>query len=89
MSRQLIESSDKATESHETVMRTLYGVVLVGMLALMPTLAFAYVGPGLGLGAIGSAFSLLGAIFLGIVGFIWYPIKRMLKAFRRPDPTEE
>lgn len=88
MSGKLTTNANQPVE-HDTGMRTLYGVLLAGMLALAPTFAFAYVGPGLGLGAIGSAFSLIGAIFLGIVGFIWYPIKRMLKVFKRAKPAEE
>lgn len=89
MSGKLTTTEDRPIDRDAPGMRTLYGVLLAGMLVLAPTLAFAYVGPGLGLGAIGSAFSLIGAIFLGIVGFIWYPIKRMLKVFRRPKPAEE
>jgi hypothetical protein len=62
---------------------------LLAALALTPTFAFAYVGPGLGLGAIGSALSLIGAVFLGIVGFLWYPIKRLLKMFRKAKASDE
>jgi hypothetical protein len=56
------------------------------MLSLTPSLAFAYVGPGLGMSAFASAFSLLGAVLLGIVGFIWYPIKRLIRVLRRSRP---
>lgn len=58
------------------------GLILLAMAALSPSLAHAYVGPGLGLGAVSSFFTLIGAIFLGIVGFIWYPIKRLLRMLR-------
>jgi hypothetical protein len=44
--------------------------------------AQAYVGPGAGLTAIGSVLALFAAIGLAIVGFVWYPVKRMLK--RKP-----
>lgn len=44
-----------------------------------PTLSQAYVGPGVGLSAIGSVLAFIGAVFLMIVGFLWYPIKRLLK----------
>lgn len=44
--------------------------------------ASAYVGPGAGLSAIGSLLALLGAIGLAIVGFIWYPVKRLIRALR-------
>jgi hypothetical protein len=62
----------------------LYGAALFLTAALTPTLALAYVGPGLGLGAIASFFSIIGAVFLAIVGFVWYPVKRVLRMFRRP-----
>jgi type VI protein secretion system component VasK len=39
----------------------------------------AYVGPGAGLSAIGIALALIGAMFLMIAGFVWYPVKRLLK----------
>jgi hypothetical protein len=62
----------------------IYGAAIVLFAALAPGVASAYVGPGLGLGAIASFFSIIGAIFLAIVGFIWYPIKRLIRMFRRP-----
>lgn len=46
-------------------------------------LFLAYIGPGAGLTAIGAAFAFVGAILLAIVGFIWYPIKRLLRARAR------
>lgn len=49
--------------------------ILAGMLVSSP--AMAYVGPGLGLTAIGSALALLGAVVLAVVGFFWYPLKRL------------
>jgi hypothetical protein len=42
----------------------------------------AYVGPGAGLSAIGIVVGLIAAVLLGIVGFIWYPIKRLLRLRR-------
>lgn len=52
------------------------------MLVATTVPAQAYVGPGLGLGAASTALGVLGAIFLGILAFIWYPIKRMLRMVR-------
>ena len=46
--------------------------------ALTPALAHAYIGPGAGISAIGSLLALIAAVVLAIVGFIWYPIKRIL-----------
>ncbi len=49
------------------------------VIALIPLSALAYVGPGAGLSAIGSVLALIAALFLALVGFIWYPIKRLLR----------
>ena len=54
-----------------------------------PSLAAAYIGPGLGLSAIGSLFAVLGALVMGVLGFIWYPMKKLIRWLRRPkDETE-
>ncbi|OSZ68149.1 hypothetical protein CAP40_06010 [Sphingomonas sp. IBVSS2] len=47
-----------------------------------PLAAQAYTGPGLGLGAIGVAFGLIGSILLAIVSVVWYPIKRLVRRIR-------
>lgn len=44
--------------------------------------AAAYLGPGAGLGAIGAVIALLAAVALAVVGFVWYPIKRLVVAGR-------
>lgn len=62
--------------------------------AFFPGSAFAYIGPGAGLSVLGVIFSLIAAFFLAIVGFVWYPVRRLLRGGRRtvkPDagPKEE
>ncbi len=60
-------------------------IQLVGLAAVMltvPHTALAYIGPGAGITAIGTAIALIGAIFLAIVGFIWYPFKRLRAKLR-------
>ena len=47
--------------------------------ASFPSVAQAYVGPGAGLSAIGTVIAVVGAVLLAIVGFLWYPIKRLFK----------
>ena len=59
-------------------------VPVVMAVVLLPDLAAAYVGPGAGLGAIGTVLALLAAVVLAIVGFLWYPIKRMMKGKKKP-----
>lgn len=47
-------------------------------LLLLAENAAAYIGPGASIGAIATVIALVGAVLLGIVGFVWYPIKRLL-----------
>lgn len=48
------------------------------LLTSFSTSSQAYVGPGAGLSVIGSILAFLTTILLLIVGFLWYPIKRIL-----------
>ena len=48
------------------------------MTALLPLQAWAYIGPGAGLSAIGALLALLAVVALAVVGFVWYPIKRLV-----------
>ncbi len=54
---------------------------------LTPATAHAYIGPGAGISAIGSLLALIAAVLLAIVGFVWYPVKRLMKK-RRKARTE-
>src|SRR5262245_40315224 len=64
------------------------GVALVGVAAVLPQPALAYVGPGAGLSALGSLLALLAAVVVTIVGFIWYPIKRIFGKRRVPSEPD-
>lgn len=56
------------------------GLLIISIsLMVGPADAFAYIGVGAGLSAIGSLLALVAAVLLTIIGFIWYPIKRMLR----------
>ena len=59
------------------------GIALVAIAACLTAVpAFAYTGPGLGLGAITSAAGILFGILLALVGLVWYPIKRAIRMLR-------
>ena len=49
---------------------------------IIPSLAHAYLGPGVGGGVIVAAIGVIVAIFAGIFGILWFPIKRFLKKRR-------
>jgi membrane protein implicated in regulation of membrane protease activity len=55
------------------------GLLILLSLALLPKLAHAYVGPGLGAGAIGAVLGVIGALLLAIFAVVYYPIKRALR----------
>lgn len=47
-----------------------------------PPLAMAYIGPGLGSGAMAAVLgSVLGLLML-LIGVVWYPIKRLIRRLR-------
>lgn len=52
---------------------------LAALVLLQPVAAQAYIGPGVGAGAIAAVLGVLGSIFLAIVAVLYYPIKRMMK----------
>jgi hypothetical protein len=54
---------------------------------VMMGMVLAYIGPGAGLTAIGAALAFVGAIVLAVIGFIWYPIKRLLRGRRKATDT--
>ena len=59
-------------------------VVLVCVLAMggAPVVGWAYIGPGAGLSIIGTLLALFEAVVLGVVGFVWYPVRRLLRSLR-------
>lgn len=46
---------------------------------LFPTAAHAYIGPGMGAGAIAALLGVVGAVLLALFSVIYYPIKRAMK----------
>jgi len=64
-------------------------LLAVAVLGLLPETAHAYVGPGAGLTAIGTLLAFLGAIGLALVGFVWYPVKRLIRRPAGRGPEDE
>lgn len=56
--------------------RRLFAVIT---LMFFPGMAHAYIGPGLGVGALAAALGIGGAILLALFAVVYYPIKRMRK----------
>ena len=73
-------------------MRTIGTIALfsITLILLAPDSAAGYVGPGTGLAIIGAAIAFIASLFLGILGFVWYPIKRAYAAiFKKGDPSSD
>lgn len=52
-------------------------------LSLFAVSAHAYVGPGLGLGAIAVILGIVLSVLIALVAIVWYPIKRRMAARRK------
>ena len=65
-----------------TIMRERIVACLIALAAIVAFQedAHAYIGPGVGVTAIGTLFAVIGAIVFAILGFVWYPIKRLARA---------
>jgi hypothetical protein len=61
---------------------------LIIFLGLLPNLAYAYAGPGMALSGIIAVIGVLAGVFLLLVGFIWYPLKRLFLHFRQSKMSE-
>lgn len=53
--------------------------LILFVLTLISLPAQAYIGPGVGAGAIAAVLGVLGAIALALFGIVYYPVKRLLK----------
>ena len=58
------------------------GYLVVAWLLAYPPLALAYIGPGLGAGAVVAVLGTLAGLLLLVVGVVWYPIKRLIRRFK-------
>jgi hypothetical protein len=54
----------------------------------MESAAHAYLGPGVGLAAVGAVLGLIGSVFLALAAFVWYPVKRVWKSFARRNSEQ-
>lgn len=64
-------------------------LLIAAFLCLSAGPAYAYIGPGAGLTAIGTVLALGAAILLAIVGFVWYPVKRLRQSRKAAAAAEE
>lgn len=66
-------------------------IIFIFFQLILTNNAFAYIGPGMGVGAIIGIVAVLGIILLTIIAILYYPIKLLLKKIKykiKKDNTE-
>ena len=64
-------------------------VALALLLLASAAPAQAYMGPGAGLAFLGSLIALFAALGVGVLGLVWYPMKRFIRSRRGADDEEQ
>lgn len=81
--------SDQSQVSSPTSSRVL-PLALAAALLLVPTAAHAYGGPGSIVSGLGALVAAVVAIGAAVVGFFWFPIKRLIQKLRgEPEDEDE
>lgn len=66
-----------------------YSILIIAALFFLPNPAEAYIPPGAGLSAIGAFIALIVGIFAALFGFLWYPIKRLIRRMKKTEISSE
>ena len=53
-------------------------IFILFVFCIITTSSFAYIGPGVGIGAIAATLGVIVAIFAALFGLIWFPVKRVV-----------
>ena len=63
---------------------------IAGLFTAVPDAALAYGGPGSVISGIGAFLAAIEALLATLLGFIWFPLKRLYKSrSEEEEPTEE
>lgn len=68
---------------------TIWRSVLAVSLVVYPMIGFAYIGPGLGAGALAALVGIIGSLLLALFAVFWYPFKRILKRRKKKQIIED
>jgi len=60
-----------------------FSIFIICFLSVAP--AYAYMGPGGAVSSVGALLALIGAVVVAVVGFLWFPLKRMLAKKKQAD----
>ena len=64
-------------------------IIIILIFFLFPNYSFAYLGPGMGGGIIAVTIGIVVAIFAGIFGILWFPIKRLINKRKKKNLEEK
>ena len=64
-------------------------LVIIISTSIYTSKAYAYIGPGLGLGALSVIFGIFAVILLGIFGILYYPIKSLYLKIKNRKKLKE
>jgi hypothetical protein len=63
-------------------------IIAGAVLLAVSSPAHAYIGPGGAASAIGTVLALLAAFIMAVFGFLWFPIRRLLRRRRQARMSE-
>lgn len=69
--------------------RVILLLVVTLLTVTIPEVTYAYIGPGAGVSLIGSFLGILVAVLIALFALIAWPIRRMLKARKAQNKTDE
>lgn len=64
-------------------------IVAVCFLLLFPVSVMAYLGPGAAVSSIGALLAAIAGIIVAIFGFLWYPIRRLIRKLKKSGNDRE
>lgn len=59
-------------------------LLAVGLMTY-PPFASAYIGPGLGAGAVTVVLGIVAGLLMLLIGIVWYPLKKLIRRFRSKE----
>lgn len=70
-----------------TLLRSTLLLLTLGLVAaVLPDSVYAYGGPGSVISGIGTLLAAIAALLAALFGFVWFPLKRLVRKFRDNEP---
>jgi membrane protein implicated in regulation of membrane protease activity len=64
-------------------------IIAVCILLIFPVSVMAYLGPGAAVSSIGALLAAIAGIIVAILGFLWYPIRRLIRRLKKKSSNQE